>query len=65
LDEDFVLAVWTVVDSWADVSEISENKSAGTAPWSSVRLVKMQTINANKNVPRYENIFSYRFKINN
>jgi len=42
------------VDSWADAYEISENKSAGTAPWSSVRLVKMQTINANKNVPRYE-----------
>ncbi|XP_003246105.1 WD repeat-containing protein 60 [Acyrthosiphon pisum] len=53
LDEDFVLAVWTVVDSWADISEISENKNAGTAPWSSVRLVKTQTINANKNVPRY------------
>jgi len=61
-----VLAVWTVVDSWADVSEISENKSAGTAPWSSVRLVKTQTINADKNVSRYENIIlSYRFTINN
>ncbi|XP_015378134.1 PREDICTED: uncharacterized protein LOC107172359, partial [Diuraphis noxia] len=52
LDEDFVLAVWTIVDSWSDAYEISE-KSAGTAPWSSVRLLKMQTINANKNVPRY------------
>jgi len=54
LDEDFVLAVWTVVDSWADTYEISENISAGTAPWSSVRLVKMQTSNAIKNIPRYE-----------
>ncbi|XP_025193848.1 WD repeat-containing protein 60-like [Melanaphis sacchari] len=53
LDEDFVLIVWTVVDSWTDASEVSENKCAGTAPWSSVRLVKMQTFNANKNVPRY------------
>ncbi|XP_060854032.1 cytoplasmic dynein 2 intermediate chain 1-like isoform X2 [Rhopalosiphum padi] len=53
LDEDFVLTVWTVVDSWADASVVSEHKSAGTAPWSSVRLVKMQTFNANKNVPRY------------
>lgn len=70
MDEDFVLAVWTIVDSWTDVSEISENKNAGTAPWSSVRLVKTQTINANKNVPRYEknyllNILSYCFTINN
>ncbi|KAE9541239.1 hypothetical protein AGLY_004484 [Aphis glycines] len=51
LDEDFVLIVWTVMDSWADTSEVSEHRSVGTAPWSSVRLVKMQTFNANKNVP--------------
>jgi len=52
LDEDFVLIVWTVMDSWADASEVSDHRSVGTAPWSSVRLVKMQTFNANKNVPR-------------
>lgn len=53
MDEDFVLTVWMAVDNWNDNFEISEHKSAGTAPWSCIRLVKIQTINANINIPRY------------
>lgn len=51
LDEDFALTVWTVVDSWTDPTKISERKNAGTAPWSSVRLVRTQIVQANKYVP--------------
>ncbi|XP_050433201.1 uncharacterized protein LOC126841031 [Adelges cooleyi] len=53
LDEDFVLIVWTVMDSWTGTAEsVGQQKYGGTAPWSSVRLVKLQTITAKKDIPK-------------
>ncbi|XP_050525698.1 cytoplasmic dynein 2 intermediate chain 1 isoform X2 [Daktulosphaira vitifoliae] len=52
LDEELVLIVWTIIDDWTDKSEISRIKYAGTSPWSSVRLIKLQTILVSNNIPK-------------
>jgi hypothetical protein len=52
LDEDFLLTMWVVMDNWFHGSEIIEHRCAGTAPLSSMRLVKTQTIKAIKNIPK-------------